>query len=562
MIDLSIKPFYFDENKIKYIENILEKMSLEEKIGQLFCPIGTTTEKKELKEFIQKYKPGGMMFRPLEKHVIKDTYRFIQEESCYPLLLAANIESGGIGICQDGTYFSRQMAIAATGNKKHAYLLGQICGKEANAVYCNWSFAPILDIDFNYMNPITNVRTYGSHINTIIECASEQIKGLRENRVIPCIKHFPGDGVDFRDQHLLSSVNSLSKEKWDESYGKIYQKFIDDGVETLMVGHILLPEYTRFFHPYINDSDILPASLSKEVLTDLLRNTLGFNGLVVTDATPMLGYNVALPRSQSIPLSIENGCDMILFNKNIDEDYQFMRDGIRDGVLSIERVNEAVTRILAVKMKAGLFEKIIPLYNLEIVGCQLHHDLAYQCAKDSITLVKEECDVLPLSVDKYKKIRLIQVGDNDNGGFKEIGCQSHIKDFLEKEGFEIEEFDQENLDMYEVFEAGVDFIKSKSDLVIYIANFDTASNNTTRRLHWIEFMAANGPWFINEVPTIFISMSNPYHLVDVPMIKTFINCYNPTEEVYTSLINKLMGREEFVGHSPIDPFCGLWDTRR
>lgn len=562
MIDLSIKPFDFDKSQIEHIKNIVEKMSLEEKIGQLFCPIGTTTDKNELKYFIEKYKPAGMMFRPLEKNIIKDTYKFLQNESKYPLLLAANIESGGIGICQEGTYFSRQMAIAATGDKNHAYILGKICGKEANAVYCNWSFAPILDIDYNPMNPITNVRTYGNDIETIINCASEQIKGLRESNIIPCIKHFPGDGVDFRDQHLLSSVNNLSKENWDNSYGKIYQKFIDDGVETLMVGHILLPEYTRFFNPNINDSDILPASISKEILTNLLRNKLGFNGLVVTDATPMLGYNVALPRNIAIPLSIENGCDMILFNKSIDEDYRFIKEGIENGVLSLERVDQAVTRIIAVKVKAGLFEQKNPLYDLNIIGCKEHHDLAYQCAKDSITLVKEENEVLPLTLEKYKRIRLIQIGDEDNGGFKEIGSNANIKEYLENEGFEIEEFNQKNLDMYEVFEGGVDFIKSKSDLVIYVANFDTASNNTTRRLRWMEFMAANGPWFINEVPTIFISLSNPYHLIDAPMIKTFINCYNPTDEVLLSLVNKLMGREKFVGHSPIDPFCGLWDAKR
>ena len=95
-----------------------------------------------------------------------------------------------------------------------------------------------------------------------------------------------------------------------------------------------------------------------------------------------------------------------------------------------------------------------------------------------------------------------------------------------------------------------------------MANVETASNQTTVRLDWVHLMAADAPWFVKDIPTMFISLANPYHLVDVPMIKTFINCYNPTEEVYTSLVNKLMGREEFVGHSPIDPFCGLWDTRR
>ena len=328
MIDLKSKPFYLNDQQIRKVQSILDSMTLDEKIGQVFCPIGSSFEEKEIVEFIEKYKPGAMMYRPLESTKIKHIHETIQNYSKIPLMLAANLESGGNGICIDGTYFSRQMGVAATNDLKQAYHLGMIAGKEANAVLCNWSFAPIVDIDFNYLNPITNIRTYGSDKEKVIAYAKQQINALREYNVIPCIKHFPGDGVDMRDQHLVSSVNDLTVKQWDESYGNIYSSFIDEGVETIMVGHMLLPHYVKYFNPTIKDEDILPASLSKEVLTNLLREKLSFNGMVVTDATAMIGYNVALPRSQAIPLSIENGCDMILFNKDIDEDYTFMKNAL------------------------------------------------------------------------------------------------------------------------------------------------------------------------------------------------------------------------------------------
>ena len=562
MIKLKNKPFYLNDKQIDKIQNILSSMSLDEKIGQVFCPIGSSFDEEQLSQFIKKYKPGAMMYRAEVSHKIKKVHEILQKESSIPLLLAANLESGGNGICNDGTYFSRQMGIAATNDSQYAYHLGMIAGKEANAVGCNWSFAPIVDIDMNYLNPITNIRTYGSHKDTVITCAKQQIQALRKNQVIPCIKHFPGDGVDMRDQHLLSSVNDLSVEQWDQTYGKIYSTFIDEGIETIMVGHILMPNYVKTINPNINDEDIMPASLSKEILTNLLREKLGFNGMIVTDATAMIGYNVAMPRSQAIPLTIENGCDMILFNKNIDEDYQFLKDGLNNGVLSQERLDEAVLRILATKMSNGLFDKPKLTYDIDIVGCKEHHKLAYECASKAITLVKNKQDVLPIDPQKYKKVRVYHLTDASSGGFKENGTQDKLEDYLKQEGFDVDVYDYQNLDFYEIFETGVQYLKDKYDLIIYVADFDTASNYTVRRIEWIKLMAADAPWFIQDIPTIFISMANPYHLLDVPMVKTYINCYSNNDACLESLVQKLLGKEEFVGMSPVDAFCGRWDTRR
>ena len=562
MIELSKKPFCLTEKQINNLHEIFNVMSLDEKIGQLFCPIGSSFDEEQIKEFVEKYKPGAMMYRPMESHKIKNIHENLQKYSKVPLMLAANLESGGNGICLDGTYFSRQMGVAATNNVDQAYNLGMIAGKEANAVKCNWSFAPIVDIDKNFLNPITNIRTFGSDKDLVIQCAQYQMKALRENCVIPCIKHFPGDGVDMRDQHLVSSVNDLMVDQWDNSYGKIYQTLIDDGVETIMVGHILLPYYTKYINPEINDEDILPASMSKEILSGLLRGKLGFNGMIVTDATAMVGYNVSMPRNKVIPLTIENGCDMILFNKNIDEDYQAMKDGIESGLLSIERLNEAVLRILATKMANGLFEKLNEFHDLSIIGCKEHQELAYQCASEAITLVKNRQDVLPISPQKYKKVRIYNLTDKTSGGFKEEGSQRRLEDYLEKLGFDIDVYDYENLNFYEIFEAGTSYIKEKYDLIIYVANFDTASNYTVRRIEWVKLMAADAPWFVQEVPIIFISMANPYHLIDVPMIKTYINCYSNNDACLEALVNKLVGKEEFSGVSPVDAFCGKWDTRR
>ena len=561
-------PFNLDDEQIKWVNSTLEAMSLEEKIGQIFCPIAGETDAEKIKDYVNEFHPGGVLYRPMESKVIRNCHKSFQDNSNIPMLLAANLESGGVGIASDGTYFSRPMGIAATGDKENAYRLGYISGKEAKAVGCNWSFAPICDLDKNYMNPIMNVRTYGDDVDTVIGCVKEQLRGLGEFNVAAAAKHFPGDGVDFRDQHLVSSVNGLSVEEYDKSYGKIWQEVIDSGVLSVMVGHILQPAYSKYFNPDLKDEEILPATLSKELLQGLLRSKLGFNGVIVTDATPMVGFTAAMKRSEALPACIMAGCDMILFNKNIREDYQFIRDAISDGRLTSERLDEAVTRILAMKASMRLNEAkanntLIPSEEaLNDVHCAKHIQWTKECADKAITLVKDTQKLLPLSTDKYKRIRLYLIEDRVAGGFKDgEGEIAKFKELLEKEGFEVSLYNYSQPDFFEMFEGGVADAKDKFDLAIYVACIDTASNQSVRRIDWIHLMAADAPWFVQDIPAMFISIANPYHLVDVPMVKTYINAYTPNKEVCEAVMEKIMGRSQFTGVNPIDPFCGIWGAQ-
>ncbi|TNV68117.1 glycoside hydrolase family 3 protein [Trichococcus shcherbakoviae] len=567
MVRLTEKPFFLTDDQISWVENTLSEMTVEEKIGQIFCPIAGNPEDRALTDFVQKYQPGGMMFRPMPAKAIRQAHGVLQNESKIPLLLAANLEAGGNGICSDGTYYGRPMGVAATADEKEAYQLGFVSGREAQAVGCNWAFSPIVDIDMNFKNPITNVRTFGSDVDQVIDFSRQQMKGLHENGIATAVKHFPGDGVDERDQHLVSTVNSLSVPEWDESYGKVYKAMIEEGALSVMIGHILQPAYSKALNPTLEDKDILPASLSTELVNGLLRDRLGFNGVAVTDATPMIGYNAAMSRKKAIPTTINAGCDMILFNKNIDEDYQAMRDAVSSGDVSMERLDEAITRILAMKASMGLVDKqqahsLIPAVEaLDIVGCPEHLDLARKSADKAITLVKDTQNLLPISLEKTPRVRVYMLEDRLSGGFKDGGAsEGSFIDKLSEAGFTVETFNYEQLNFHEIFEEGVDDLKAKVDLVIYVANYDTASNQTTRRIDWIRMMAADAPWFVQDVPTLFVSLANPYHLFDAPMIKTYINGYSANDTVNEIIVEKLIGKSEFQGKSPVDPFCGVWGT--
>ncbi|MDF7638724.1 glycoside hydrolase family 3 N-terminal domain-containing protein [Lactobacillus sp. ESL0791] len=566
MIDLTKMPYNLTADQIKFVQQKIKQMSIEEKVGQLFFVIGQNEDNVDLKQFIVKYQPGGMMYRPDKAQKLQKEIAQAQKASKIPLFIAANLEAGGNGLITEGTWFGRPMQIAATGRSKNAYELGNISGYEAKQVGANMSFSPIVDIDKNFRNPIMNVRTFGSDQNTVIKMSDAEIKGLTANQIIPVAKHFPGDGVDERDQHLLSSINSLSADEWMATYGQIYRHLIKNGLPSIMIAHIMQPAWERCLQPEIEDKDLRPASTSKLLIDGLLRKILKFNGLTITDATPMIGYNAIMPRSQALPTTINAGIDMILFNKDIDEDYYFIKNAIKNNLLSLKRVDEAVTRIIATKIAQGvmntddeLCEATSPKLTLKLAE---HKEAAKKVATESVTLVKDRDRLLPITPEKYQRIRLVVLGDTDDGGFKEGGhVANKFKNKLEQFGFNVTIFDKNNLNFHEIFEGGIQYEKEQFDLALYIANIETASNQTTTRINWIHLMAADAPWFMRSIPTVLISTCNPYHLFDLPNVSTYINAYTGNGVTIDAILRKIMGKEKFYGHSPVDPFCGHFETR-
>ena len=579
MVNLSDKPFYLNEEGVKWVTDTLNSMTLAEKAGQVFCPMGFNNDPAFLTHLINDIGIGAMMYRPDTAENIQNTHHMIQDMAKIPLLLAANTEAGGNGLAIEGTSFGQPMAVAAAGDPEYAYKMGYTACAEGKALGMNWSFAPIVDIDKDFHNPITNVRTFGSDPDRVIACASRYMDATDELNVAVTIKHFPGDGVDERDQHILTSVNSLSAEEWDESYGKVYSTLIEKGAKTVMVGHIAQPAYVRAINPNATKAEMLrPASLSKELITGLLREKLGFNGMISTDSTPMVGFTTAMPRKTAIPTAIAAGADMILFNKSIDEDYRYLMEGIESGILTVERLDEAVTRILATKASLCLNTAkengaLVPgAEDLSTVGAEKHRIWAREVADKAVTLVKDEKKLLPISPKKYRRVYLNVIQRDMN---PENNLVLAWKALFEHEGFEVsvrdrrrtitawdmmnpETMDEDKRQLMHEMYRGVEEMRQDYDLYIYIANMENASNNTTLRLNWnVAFgLGDDAPWFTAEVPAIMISTAYPYHLFDAPMIGTYINAYSAEPVFREAAMDKIMGRSEFMGISPVDPFCG------
>jgi len=558
------KPFYLQDDDLQWVQSTFEQMTTNEKIGQLFFMVGYKQDEPFLKRLAQELGVGGLMCRSMDKDSVMAAVSTLQSSAKIPLLIAANLEAGGQGITKDGTKVGSNLAIAATDDTDLAYRLGQICALEGKSVGANYAFAPVVDVDYNFRNPITNTRTFGSDPERVKRMGAAYVKGAQEQGMAASIKHFPGDGVDERDQHLVTSVNTFSPEEWDRTFGMIYRHLIDEGAKTVMVGHIALPEYSKRLNPSLKDEEILPASLAEELLNGLLRERLGFNGLIITDATTMAGMNIPMPRNELVPKSIENGCDMFLFTKNLDEDISFMKQGLETGWLSAGRLDEAVLRILGLKASLSL-HKANNLPSAENAAAVLkneqHLRIAEQVADRSITLVKEEPGVLPISSGRYKRVLLYDIESEANalGYNKSSGLAAAFIPMLEAEGFEVTRFEPSGI--YEGLQGSYREMYERYDLIIYLCNLATKSNQTAVRIEWINPMGVNVPIYMQSIPTIFISTENPYHLLDVPRSKTYINTYGVNDYTLPLLLRKLMGQSEFKGQSPVDPFCGKWDTR-
>lgn len=562
-MNLKIKPFYLNDEAIRWVENTRDSMTIEEKAGQLFCVLFKEAKPEELDYVLNILKPGGCMYRVIPSHRAIDFTLALKEALRIPPLIAANLEKGGNGIVSEGTLVGSPMEIAASDEIYFAEKLAEVCAKEGSAVGANWAFAPIIDIDDNFRNPITNTRTFGSDPKRVQKMGVAYVNTIQEMGMAASIKHFPGDGQDERDQHLVTSINSMDCETWMKTYGEIYKACIDAGSLTCMIGHIMQPAWSKRLNPSLADKDILPASLSFELIQGLLREELGFNGMIVSDATTMAGFTIPMSRRYAVPASIAAGCDMFLFARNLEEDFEFMLDGIKNGMITPKRLDEAVTRILATKAALGLHQ-IQEVPNKEtaskIIGCKQHQQWAAECADQAITLVKEEEGVLPITLNRYKRILFhsIEPTAGGEGNYKVSAACEGLKKRLEAEGFHIDDFVPQPYG--EGFTTKYSEIVSTYDLIIYAANLSTKSNQTTVRIEWKQPMGADCGHYINDVPTVFISLENPYHLLDFPRVRTYINCYSNNDHILEQLVDKLMGRSAFKGKSPIDPFCGNWDA--
>lgn len=588
MVNLKANPYFLSDEDIKWVNDTISSMSDEEKVGQLFFQLTSSPQEDYIKNLIETYHLGGLRYNQMPGKMVQDQNRYIQKYSKIPTFIACNTEMGGDGACADGTFIGAGVKIAATGNLEYANALGRMANEEASSVGCNMAFAPVCDIAYNWENTEIIGRAFGNDPKRVADMSVEYLKGAHTIDGFACAaKHFPGNGLDCRDAHISNNVNPLSLEEWMDSYGYVYKKLIENGLDAIMGGHILMPNVANAINPNVAYDDMMPATLNYDLMTTLLRDKLGFNGMVVTDASHMVAMTNRMKRADMLPVAINAGCDMFLFFNDPDEDFATMLNAYKTGIISEERMTEALTRILGLKAHMNLHKKtkeeLVPSAEVleTALGKEEYKEMQKAISKDAITLVKyKDKDVLPITPEKYKRVMIVNIKGADGAMaplMKAMGMDNSgkaaaaLRDKLIAKGFDafiyespldkmkkqVEAGEKPSLNLYFAGKNAIaDFVKDM-DLVITLCDISSG-----RPSFGLSKGGGEIPWYVFEIPVVVVGCGQPTMLADIPMARTYINTYDGKDSTLDALVEKLLaGETSFTASDPIDSFCGFYDTR-
>jgi beta-N-acetylhexosaminidase len=389
---------------------MLAKMSLEEKVGQLFmvwCRAEflnvNSPEYLELRETLSKYRVGAFaMTVPYDPPFLykgqpweaADLLNRLQHDSKLPLLVAADFELGLSNRLNGATAFPNAMAIAATGRLEYAEQFGKITAEEARAIGVDWNFFPVADVNSNPDNPIINTRSFGEDPQQVGDLVAAYIRGAHSAGMLVTAKHFPGHGDTATDSHLGLAKADGNRARLDSVELPPFRKAIEAGVDAIMVAHLTVPA--------LDPAPNVVASVSRPVITGMLRNDMQFRGLVITDALDMAGLTrlYAANIGREAVDAFQAGNDMLLIPPNLDAAYQAMIAAVRRGEVPESRLNQSVLKILKLKASLGLNKaRLVDLSKLDAtIGRPENLAAGQRMADEAVTLVREKTPVLPLKI--------------------------------------------------------------------------------------------------------------------------------------------------------------------
>ena len=435
------------------VDSLLSNMSLRQKITQMmmvdFRQWKTADEEaksdftkmnSEVQKIVEDYDFGSVIFfanniKETEQSfdITMDLQKAATKDNGIPLLITTDQEGGIVYRLGSGTALPGNMALGATGDVNNAKIAGEIIGSELSSLGINTTLAPVVDVNNNANNPVIGLRSYGEDAEMVGKMASAEIEGLAEYNVIGCAKHFPGHGDTATDSHYGLPMVDKSKEELLNNELKPYQVAINQGIEMIMSAHILYPQLdsTTVYSEKTKQQEKLPSTLSHKILTNLLKEEMGFKGVVVTDAMNMAGIAATYDEVQAVKLAINAGVDLICMPTNItcledmsklDAIIDGVEKAVNDGEIQESRLDDAVTRVLTLKENKGILDWKESNYSLEkalaTVGCDENRAKEREIAAKAVTVVKNENNTLPLSVTKKSKVLLVAAENNQRSLMK------------------------------------------------------------------------------------------------------------------------------------------------
>ena len=521
-----------------WAESMLKRLTLREKIAQMMVYrmnmhyLNYNSEEwEEIKELISTDGIGILHIWFGETGSSLTMLNEMQRQSKVPILVEADIESG-LGRRYPGAVtLPPMMAIAATGNPKFAYEAGRISAEESRAVGIHFNLAPVVDVNNNPKNPIINTRSFGEDPDSVNRYSKEFIRGLHDHGMLTTAKHFPGHGDTETDSHsALAQIPSDSSRLWNIELPP-FKNAIDSGVDAIMVAHVNAPDFQ------LNPDD--PATLSKFWIQDILRSKMQFDGVIITDAMDMGGIVKKYSDSYALIETIKAGSDIIIQNNQMKKSIDVVEGAVNDGIITEERINESVLKILKMKERLGLHKNnVITMDETHnTIGSKSNFTTADEIAKNSITLVKNDNMLLPLQPDPSEEFYVVDLYDGPNNH-----NESNVTMKLREHGIKVNSFQIDKSDSLIIANYILDQIP-KDALVLLNAYANPVEWKDNIFLPNIE---AN---FINRLVqksnnVVITSFGSPYLIQDFPSAPVYICAYKGSDVMQQALLSALMGESD------------------
>ncbi len=545
----------------------LKKMTLDEKVGQL-VHIGINArflnqespEFQALKRQVVENKIGGITVFVGGVYETVHLINRMQENAKIPLLISADFETGVGMRFEDTINFPWNMAIAATGNPEFARRHGVITAREARALGVQWDFAPDVDVNNNADNPVINVRSYGENPQDVGRFAVAFLQGLQSGNVLATAKHFPGHGDTAVDSHRGLPIINFSRERLGQIELVPFKSVLDAGIGSVMVAHISLPQidntaikplkqsikasYTE--SEVVTEGTTMPATLSPNVITKMLREEMKFDGLIVTDAMDMSGLTLYFNQDEAAVRAFLAGADVLIKPASADAAIKGLKEAVASGKISEQRLNDSVRKQLAWKYELGLVkQKITSLEAIDtsVSGTQTRQ-LADEIADSAMTLVKNENKNLPLT--KGKKAAVLCITNGEDRAFVGNTFMQSLRSLgLIPEKIVIDERSTSK----EISEA---IEKAKNSEIVIAGLFGRVRSGAKNSVGLPDAGAEVLRRVLKLKPeTVSVSFGNPYLLKNFPEMKTYVVAYGDMPSLQRAAARALFGEINFTGKLPI-----------
>ncbi len=550
-----------------WAERTMRSMSLRERVGQMVMPfvLGDyapegSAGRDRIVEMIEEHEVGGLIVSVGSPADVALKLNDFQSRSRLPLLVGADMETGAGFRLRGAVYlpsniplggatnFPPPMAVGATGDARLAYEMGRITALESRAVGVHVPFAPVLDVNSNPDNPIINTRSFGESPAEVARLGSAFIRGLQEHGAIATAKHFPGHGDTETDSHLALPVIRSPLERLDSVELVPFRAAVDAGVGAIMTAHIAVPA--------LNDGSEVPATLAPSVLTDLLRDDMGFEGLVFTDAMDMAAIDRRYPRGEASVRAVLAGADMVLMPPVVGEAVDGIVAAVLDGRIPEERIDRSVLKILRAKQTLGLpRRRTVDLAEVpRVVGIPEHESVADEVARRAVTLLRNEGDLLPLLGTRSARVLSISLrrsSDLQAGRVFDGALRSRYP------GLNAAAVDRNTRS--EVFD-GLLRQARRSNLVVVslYVNWTSSSADEPLSPETVEFIEGLAE---ADIPHVVVSFGNPYLLREIPSTRAYMLAWSGSEASQRAAAEALFGQVPLTGQTPIQlpPFFSIGD---